>query len=413
MPFKGSFGAKPSKSFRSVLRVFNSFSDNFDRGNDFSGTVGLSSSRGLWKILRGSWSVFDNAVRPSLWNNYSIMAVDVTSPNATLSTSIKEGGQVVGANGTVSGLGAGDGTTGTVGFFWATLSGINSTTGWSVGDWISATDGTGRVYGGTPDLVEITNIVDANTVTFRVKTGSNGIPPSSGSVSNIIWKPNQRGGTGLAVWTTDSNNWIGIVNGVGTSSCNCSLCGNGTYSCTGYTSSTSCSSTSQYCSAGGCNRYSSYTYANYGQAVTGYYRVFSYTRVSYCSGWSSGSCSYSCASWSSSTSCSTNVQNLGSCNCQTCYPSYISVIKSTAGAVSELTRYSLTAAVKAIKVITNATTKTFTIKPYQDQEMTTQLGSDISYNNNSLTATNKFGIVLAISDEKQASEFNDFKIDTN
>jgi hypothetical protein len=412
MPIKGAFGGNSSRSFRAILKVFSSFSDNFNRADDFSGTLGLSSSGSFWTILRGKWNIFSNNASPFLWNNYSIMGVEMKSPNVTVSTSIREYSSNIGANGEVYSVGAGNGTTGESGYFWATLNGINTTVGLQIGDWIQATSGTGRVYGGTPELVEITSIVNINTITFRVKTGSLGVPPSPGSVSNILHLPNQRGGTAIAVWTTDSDNWIGVVNGVGqNTSCNCSLCGNGTYSCTGYGSSSSCSSTSGSCSYF-CNRWGSYTTANFGRAVTGFWRVFSYTRTEFCNGYGS-SCSYTCVGWSSSIFCSSTVENVGSCNCQTCYPSYISVIQSVAGAVSELTRYSLSAAVKAIKVVTNATTKTLNIKPYLEKEMTNQIGSDLSYNNNSLTTTNKFGIVLAISDQKQGTSFDDFKIDTN
>lgn len=410
MPFKGSLGGKPSKSFRSVLRVFNSFSDSFER-SDNSGLIGLSTSRGFWTSLRGKWITSGGAISPDNTAGYPIISLEMSTPNITASISSDIYNQNRGLTATVSNMGAGNGTTGSSGYYWATLSGLTTTSGMAVGDYISATPGTGRIYDGFPDLVEITQIIDSTSINFRVKGGT---PPANGSVANVIWSKNQSAGAGLAVWTTDSNNWIGIVNGIGIdSSCNCSLCGNGTYTCTGYTSSSSCSTTSQYCSSGGCNRYSSYTTPNYGRAVTGFYRVFSYTRTEFCSGWASGTCSYSCTGWSSSTSCSTSTQNVSSCNCQTCYPSYISVIKSTAGAISELARYSLNATAKAIKIITNSTSKTLTIKPYKDQAMSNQIGSDLSYNNNALSSTNKFGIVLAPSEQKQGSNIKDFKIDAN
>lgn len=412
MPIKGSFGAASSRSFKQITKTFKSFYDDFNRNPDYSGSLGVSSSGKLWNVLKGTWYGFGGAVYAYMYNEHYIATVDMEKSDVTASVSIAQGiSSVIATDATISAVGAGDGTTGEVGYYWGTIS-IQSggTTGVQVGDSLMATDGTGKLYNLTPQSIEVMQVVDAVTLKYRVKGGG---APSPGTITNLKYIRPYDNGVGIAAWTTDSNNWIGIVNGVKATSCNCSMCGNGTYSCTGYgVSSWSC--TGGYSATWSCTGYSTYTYPNYG-TKTGYYRIVSYSSSTGCNRYGQYT---GCNGSSANYSCSSSTQNVSSCNCQTCYPSYIAIVQSVSGAVTELTRYSISSAVKAFKVITNSVSKTFTIKAYSDQSKTTQIGSDITYTNTGLTPTNKFGIVSSLIDGdtvtyNRTAEFDDFQVDIN
>lgn len=381
----------------SRMKAFWSFSDTLS-----------STIKSGWKAVRSGWTVSSNTVVAST-TDYPISTVQMAVANTTSSVLTGSGNKLISTSGTVGSIGSGNGTTGQSGFHWATITGMSSTAGLSVGDWISATAGTGTLYGGTPDFVEITSIIDTTSITYRIKGGT---VPIAGTVTNIVSR-GQDGGSGISVWVTDSGNWWGISYGRSRdTSCNCSVCGNGTYSCTGYGTSGGCTSYGRYCSSPSCSGWSAYSQANYGQATTGYYRIFSYTKTYDCSRYSQ-SCNSSCLSSSYSTFCSSSVQNTSSCNCQTCYPPYISLIKSISSVVSEAARWSLASMAGAIKVITNSSTKAITIRPYRDTSMTSQIGSDLTHTATGAIISNKFGIILTPSDYVQGSTVSDFNINTN
>ena len=64
----------------------------------------------------------------------------------------------------------------------ATLTGLESTDNLSVGDVITATNSTGKLFGGSPASVTILSIIDATSIKYRVVDGS---PPIIGVVSNV------------------------------------------------------------------------------------------------------------------------------------------------------------------------------------------------------------------------------------
>jgi hypothetical protein len=184
---------------------------------------------------------------------------------------------------------------------------MSTTTGFSVGQWISATNGTGALYGGAPDFVEITEITSSTAIKYRTKGGTT---PVAGSVTNIQTRNND-GGSGMALWITDSGNWWGVSYGRSIdNSCNCSTCSN-SY-CNTYTnySSSYCGGFTNYASSycGGWTNYAAYdcnSYANYtSYGCNGYSNYTSYGCNAYqnytsygCNQYSS-SPSYSCNSWS-------------------------------------------------------------------------------------------------------------------
>lgn len=79
-------------------------------------------------------------------------------------------------------------TTGTVGSItgtgpWtATITGMSSTSNLAVGDAISATAGTGTLFGGAPSSVVVASIVSSTSITYTVTGGTT---PTAGTVTNI------------------------------------------------------------------------------------------------------------------------------------------------------------------------------------------------------------------------------------
>lgn len=405
----------------SIQKAFAAFSDNFNRTT--SGALGTSSSGGLWQALRGTWFANSSfAQSDDAANTYPIAMISSATDSSVVSIVPGSGGTIVSTGGVVGSVASGNGTTGVTGFHWATITGMSSTSGISVGDYIYATNGTGSLYGGTPDYVEVTEIVSSTSIKYRIKGGT---APIAGNVSNIGTR-GKEGGSGSAIWITDSGNWFGVTYGRSTgTNCNCSQCGNGTYSCAGYGPSSSCNSYSQYCNSYSCSAYQNYsggltyTYkANYSY-VTGKttyaYNVGAAVWSSQCKTYQGSGCSSSCTGgWSiSGYSCSTSTQNTSECNCQTCYPPYISVIQSATNVVTEISRWTLASMAAAVKVVADSATKIITVKPYKDKAMTTQIGSDLTKSVPSAVPTNKFGIVLTPSDQIQGKTLDDFNLSQN
>jgi hypothetical protein len=396
-----------------IQKAFSAFSDNFNRLT--SGSLGTSSSGGLWETLRGTWFTNGSSAQSDdAANTYPISLIKSSSDSTTISIVPGSGGQVVSTTGLIGSVASGNGTTGVTGFHWATITGMSSTTGISVGDYISATGGTGSIYGGTPDFVEVTSIPSSTSITYRIKGGT---VPVAGTVTNITTK-GKDGGAGAALWITDSGNWFGVSYGRSIdTSCNCSQCGNGTYSCTGWGRTADCNGWTQNCASYSCNRWRNYSAASsWGWASGGGFRITGYAWASDCSGWQGNSCSSSCTGgwFLSGYACSTTTENTSACACQTCYPPYISVIRSASNVVTESIRWTLSSMAAAFKVVSDSTTKIITVRPYKDKAMTTQIGLDLT-RDVSATAipTAKFGIVLTPSDQIQGKNLDDFNLSQN
>jgi len=83
-------------------------------------------------------------------------------------------------------------TTGTVGSItgtgpWtATITGMSSTSGLSVGSTITATAGTGTLYGGSPTSVIVASIVSGTSITYTVTGGTT---PTAGTITNVTTAP--------------------------------------------------------------------------------------------------------------------------------------------------------------------------------------------------------------------------------
>lgn len=434
-PILASLAAISASAYRTVAGAFTSFSDNFNRTT--SGSLGTSSSGGLWNALKGVWFADGSAAKSTdAASTYPIANIEMTSADTT--SSISTGSLViVSASGTVGTISSN--TVGGATFYTATITGMSSTTGMAAGQRIAATNGTGSLFGGSPDFVEITSVVSSSSIIYRTK---NGTTPTAGTVTNIQ-TANNDGGSGISLWITDSGNWWGVSYGRSVdNSCNCQSClvctayqnnliytciGFGitsysctafsgpTYSCGGYSSFVECNAwlNDQICVAfGGPGNCVAYGYGFFCTNYTGAYACTGgYTGPSYtCAAWSAA---YGCTSFSTAYTQSCIAYGYSLCNCQTCYPPYIRLFQSASSVVTEITRWTLASMAAAFKVITNSATKVITIRPYKDVSMTTQIGSDLTSTQASATINTKFGIVLSPSDYVQGSTLDDFNITSN
>lgn len=256
-------------------------------------------------------------------------------------------------------------------------------------------------------------------------------------------------GTGIAIWATDSGNWWGVVTGQDAgSNCNCQTCSScNAYQCNSYyyvcnqTNAYNCTPTG----GGTCQGYNGISCSSYnGVNCCGYYsapgnckaynkagncNAYYYStsctcyNSSFCAGWNTSNCNgynainYSCSggncasssSYCNSSSCSST--SYYNCNCQTCYPATVRIIKSLSNTVSDITSWAVGTLVQSLKVITSGTG--ITIKAYSDNNLSTQIGSDLTYTANGATIDTQFGIVVAPSTYAQGSSIDDFTATTN
>jgi len=278
-------------------------------------------------------------------------------------------------------------------------------------------------------------------------------------------------GATAALWVTDSGNWYGVGIDQISEDCNCQTCQNDSncssffYQCnaTGYPCNAGnypcaawsrvCNANSYFCDVVGnrfCSSYNARNCKSWSRpctAMSGYMCVGWSTN---CSGWNSGNCraynsgncnstnsmtvcnaysspcnatNWSCTSWStvcnsSSNPCGAyNAITYYSCNCQTCYPQYIRFIQSAATVVTTLTSWLVTSVIGSFKVIISAvnsdkTSATATIKPYSDTNLSTQIGSDLTYTPTGVTINAQYGIMIKPSSYSQGTTIDEISIET-
>lgn len=271
-------------------------------------------------------------------------------------------------------------------------------------------------------------------------------------------------GTGIAIWTTDSGNWWGVVTGQnGATDCNCQTCSTcNAYQCNAYQCNAfQCNSTYTVCNywvpltcenynTSYCASYNSNNCASYNSSNCSSYNTYnSYlcwlaggTYCGTCKAWNTSFCASwngtNCASWngvncsrysggfcgassswcnasscisSSCSSASCISASYYSCNCQTCYPATIRVIRSLSNTVTEITSWVVGTLVQGLRVITSGTS--ITAKAYSDNTLTTQIGSDLTYQANGATIDTSFGIVVSPSVYGQGASLTKFTATTN
>jgi hypothetical protein len=127
-----------------------------------------------------------------------------------------------------------------------------------------------------------------------------------------------------------------------------------------------------------------------------------------------GFCSgvYNCATYAcTSYTCTTFTS--GECNCQTCFPTYIRLIRSVSGAVSEITRWVVsslgTQLVNSLKITTSGTQ--ITIEPFANTDLTGKIGSDLVYTPTGVTLSSSYGIIVEPSPTSQGYEIDEITIE--
>ncbi len=206
-------------------------------------------------------------------------------------------------------------------------------------------------------------------------------------------------GGGSLLWVTDSGNWWAtdiyqftysepwfFTSATNSYNCNawstftfCGAQGNANYNRTCNASGTCCPI---------CNAWNSNTSKN-----AAFCRTYSVTTTFTCTSSISG---YNCAAWESGASCvsGTQIWTTSQGGTYFYYPTYIRVIRSVANSVSSVvTNYlgdNLT--IRSLRTIVSGTQ--ITVKGYSDNNLTTQVGSDLVYNATGAAVTAEFGIVI-------------------
>lgn len=352
--------------------------------------------------------------------------------------------------------------------------------------------------------------VSGGTATTSTPTTSYPLSVVKMAKTNVTAQATNMGqGTGLAIWSTDSGNWWGVVTGQNPGeTCNCQTCnaancnawyticnsGNctggynvcGASNCSGYTcngtqNSSTCNGytcNAYTCNAYTCNAYACVpgttycsggyntsnccgyyaapgnckTYNKAGNCASYYYSTScscyngsycnGYSCAYYCSssscsastcstsnctgGWNASTCnssncsswtcnSYSCASWTcygTTSYCNAAYYYSYTCNCQTCYPAIVRVLRSVSDTVTEVASWTLSSIANSLKVIT--TGSTVTVRPYSDTNLSTQIGSDLTYTAaGGAKIDTMFGIVVAPSAYNQGNTLDNFTATTN
>jgi hypothetical protein len=126
----------------------------------------------------------------------------------------------------------------------------------------------------------------------------------------------------------------------------------------------------------------------------------------FCSG-SYNCAAYTCTAWSC-----VQFTNF-SCNCQTCFPSYIRIIKSVTGTVTELTKWVVsslgTSIVNSMRITTSGSE--ITIEPYANADLTSKIGSDLVYTPSGVALTSTYGIIVEPSPTSQGYEIDEITIE--
>lgn len=246
-------------------------------------------------------------------------------------------------------------------------------------------------------------------------------------------------GAAAALWVTDSGNWWAVGIDQTTTSCNCQTCSQ----CNAYSGGNCASSTGGNCatsSGGNCSSWNAVTCNswntgtcnawNTGNCAAFYCNVWSGSycvsppgtgclrwNATSCRTWSGNTCAVSsggnCASWNAVVCNSWNAvvcnawnainctnTTYYSCNCQTCYPQWVRVMKSVSTVVSEVTNWSIGSVIQSLRVKTTGTQ--ITTQVYSDTALTTQIGSDLVYSATGATVAAEYGITIKPSSANQA-----------
>jgi hypothetical protein len=234
-------------------------------------------------------------------------------------------------------------------------------------------------------------------------------------------------GTTTALWVTDSGNWWGLgidqVTLVGDNNnatgCDCATCTGANYEGYYYACGTYTYYVTNYvycCNVVG-NRYcSSYNTSNckswYYSKETGKVCTGGYNS-SNCASYNSGNCNESppyCVSGSSpvtNTNYCVGYNITGyytyTCNCVTCYPQYVRLIKSISDTVSTVVSslISNNKIIRSIKTLVRG--DKLVAEVYENSDLTGKIGSDLVYEPTGVALTTKYGVLVKPSSYNQGN----------
>ena len=330
-----------------IQKAFAAFSDTFNRTT--SGSLGTSSSGGLWRAIRGT--IYANgsaATTTDAVSSYPIAAVKMSTGSVTANIS-----------GTANGTGHA---------LWVTDS----------GNWWAVVTGQDPGVSCNCQTCSQCNAWNTPTCTASTCTGGYNTVCTAYNTSNCA-----------SFNSANCNSWNGSncrgYNGGNCKSwCGSTCCGGYYYgTCIGYNTST-------------CNSWNTATCASW--------------NGSNCSTYGTGNCNaWFCTSYTAS--CTST--SYYSCNCSTCYPPIVRVLQSVSNTVSEVTKWTLASVANSLRVITNSSAKTITTKAFSDAAQVTQIGSDLVYTANNAAIVTDFGIIVAPSSYAQGTTIDGYDATAN
>jgi hypothetical protein len=371
----------------------NKFSDGFD------GTFDEATDGSLWKSLRGTWSVvLGKASSSSAANTYPIASIDMPENQGVTTISMKSMGQGSGAALWITDSGN----------WWAvsvgTDAGVNcncqtccatsfcATGNCNAGNCNAGNCNAGNCTGGNCATGNVASYSctgwNCASYTCTGFTGGNCSAYGNWCSGGVVGNRFCRSGNNCAAFNKTGNckTW---------NSCSAYNAGN----CNNYTRV--CNATNAVnCANGNCNP---------GSCRSG--NIASYTCTSFsCTSFSctSFSCtSFSCTSFSCTSFTCTSFTN---CNCQTCYPPYIRLIKSVSNTVTEVTKITLSTVVNSLRLSVSGSQ--VTAKAYSDTDLASQIGSDLVFTPTGVALTTSYGIIITPSATNQGDSLDDFTIET-
>jgi hypothetical protein len=126
----------------------------------------------------------------------------------------------------------------------------------------------------------------------------------------------------------------------------------------------------------------------------------------FCSG------TYNCAAYTCTAWTCTNT-TWSACNCNTCYPTYIRLIRSISNTVSQVFKWKIndlgTSVVNSLRITTSG--DQLTIEPFANNDLTGKIGSDLVYTPTGVVLTSVYGIIVEPSPTNQGNQIDEITIE--